>query len=98
MTPVNLPNYELVYKDIDLHTKYAHLNLHPAPTQRQTGDTGGGGTGASRADKLPRPALREEATEADFIFFTDSWKRYKCSTGLTGQAAIDQLWLGMLLS
>ena len=68
---------------------YNHENQQPVPLQG--GDTGGGG-GGSRADKLPRPALREEATEADFIYFSDSWKRYKRSTGLTGQAAIDQLW------
>ena len=88
-TPAALPNYELVYKDMDLHTKYTHLELHSAPTRQQTGDTS---NGSSRADKLPRPALKEDATEADFIFFKDSWARYKRSTGLTGQAAIDQLW------
>ena len=93
-TPEGLPTYDVLYRDLELHTKYAHLNLlQPAPVQPHAGDTGpgGGGTG-SRADKLPRPALREEATEADFIYFIDSWKRYKRSTGLTGQAAIDQLW------
>merc|ERR1711895_401837 len=34
----------------------------------------------------------EGATEADFIYFRDSWTRYKRSTGLSGQAAVDQLW------
>ena len=88
-TPEGLPTYDILYRDLELHAKYNHENQQPGPVQG--GDTGGGG-GGSRADKLPRPALREEATEADFIYFSDSWKRYKRSTGLTGQAAIDQLW------
>ena len=88
-TPEGLPTYDILYRDLELHAKYNHENQQPGPVQG--GGTGGGGEG-SRADKLPRPALREEATEADFIYFSDSWKRYKRSTGLTGQAAIDQLW------
>ena len=88
LTPAALPNYDLLYRDLEMHTKYGH----PAPAataQLQAADTS---AGSSRADKLPRPALKDEATEADFIFFSDSWTRYKRSTGLTGQAAVDQLW------
>ena len=88
-TPEALPNYDIVYRDMEMHTRYTHAQLHTASVMQQTGDTS---TGASRADKLPRPTLKEEATEADFIFFTDSWSRYKRSTGLTGQTAVDQLW------
>ena len=86
LTPAALPNYDLLYRDLEIHTKYGH----PAPAataQLQAADTS---AGSSRADKLPRPALKDEATEADFIFFSDSWTRYKRSTGLTGQAAVDQ--------
>ena len=81
-TPEGLPNYDLLYRDLELHAEYNHDNQQPAPVQQQAGDRVGGG---SWADKMPRPALTEEATEADFIYFTDSWKRYKQSTGLTGQ-------------
>ena len=89
LTPAGLPNYDLVYRDMEMHTRYGHQS--PAPPDR-TGDQGTGITGHSRADKLPRPSLKDEATEADFIFFKDSWTRYKRSTGLTGQAVVDQLW------
>ena len=89
LTPAGLPNYDLVYRDMEMHTRYGHQS--PAPPDR-TGDQGTGITGHSRADKLPRPSLKDEATEADLIFFKDSWTRYKRSTGLTGQGVVDQLW------
>ena len=81
-TPATLPNYDLVYRDLDMHTKYTHINITPATGELST----------AKADKLPRPELKEGATEADFIYFKDSWTRYKRSTGLSGQAAVDQLW------
>ena len=88
-TPAGLPNYDLVYRDLEMHTKYGHPALNPV----QAGDShAGAGAGSSKADKLPRPTLKDESTEADFIFFKDSWIRYKRSTGRTGQAIVDQLW------
>ena len=84
LTPAALPTYDLLYRDLEMHTKYGH----PAPAPQQAGDTS---VGSSRADKLTRPALKDKGTEADFIFITDAWTRYKRSTGLTGQAAVDQL-------
>ena len=86
-TPATLPNYDLVYRDLDIHTKYSHINLIPAKAPRHTGEAS-----AAKADKLPRPELKEGATEADYIYFKDSWTGYKHSTGLSGQAAVDQLW------
>lgn len=86
-TPATLPNYDLVYRDLDIHTKYSHINLIPATAPRHTGEAS-----AAKADKLPRPELKEGATEADYIYFKDSWTGYKHSTGLSGQAAVDQLW------
>ena len=88
-TPATLPNYDLVYRDLDIHTKYSHINLIPATT---TASHHTGEQSTAKADKLPRPELKEGATEADFIYFKDSWTRYKRSTGLSGQAAVDQLW------
>ena len=87
-TPSALPTYDLLYRDLDMHVKYAHINLVPATTT--SNNTGEQST--AKADKLPRPELKEGATEADFIYFKDSWTRYKRSTGLTGQPAVDQLW------
>ena len=31
-TPATLPNYELVYRDLDMHTRYHHINLVPPAT------------------------------------------------------------------
>ena len=45
-----------------------------------------------KADKLPRPNISEGATDSDWIYLSDPWTRYKKSTNLTGQAAVDQLW------
>ena len=84
-TPAALPNYDLVYKDLGMHLEYCH------PSDRSS-VAAPSGNSKPKPDKLPRPALKDEATEADFIFFSDSWTRYKRSTGLTGQAAVDQLW------
>ena len=69
VTPSDLPNYELVYKDINMHLEYSHPGL------------GGGGGGQSRTgqnsskakpDKLPRPEIGEGATEADWVNFLTS--------------------------
>ena len=81
-TAAAIPTYELVYKDLEIHTKYGH----PVNTP------GSASSSSSRAEKLPRPELKEGSTESDYIFFTDAWERYKRSTGLSGQATVDQLW------
>ena len=62
-TPATLPNYDLVYRDLDIHTKYSHINLIPAKAPRHTEEAS-----AAKADKLPRPELKEGATEADYIY------------------------------
>ena len=84
-TPSALSTYDLVYRDIELHTQYAHSDLRP-PTGGASGNSG------PKADKLPRPNISEGATDSDWIYFSDQWKRYKRSTNLDGQAAVDQLW------
>ena len=61
-TPATLPNYDLVYRDLDMHTKYTHINIIPATGELST----------AKADKLPRPELKEGAIETDFIYFKDS--------------------------
>ena len=53
-TPATLPNYDLVYRDLDMHTKYTHINIIPATGELST----------AKADKLSRPKLKEGATEA----------------------------------
>ena len=90
-TPASLPNYDTVYRDLDLHTRYAHHDLQVAqPQQQHPGGAGGGGL--PKPDRLPRPTTGEGSTDSDWVYFTDQWERYKRSTKLDGQNAVDQLW------
>ena len=91
-TPVNLPTYDTIYRDLDLHTRYAHHDLHVAQPQQHHHPSGGGGGGATKPDRLPRPTICEGSTDSDWVYFTDQWERYKRSTKLDGQNAVDQLW------
>ena len=88
-TPIGLPNYELVYKDMNMHLEYTHTVASGGGGNRQGG---GSETSRPRPDKLPRPEIGEGATEADWEYFSDRWHRYKRSTALENQTAVDQLW------
>ena len=85
-TPTGLPNFDTVYKDIEMHLQYYHRDIAPPPQQPSSSAAG------PKADKLPRPTIGEGATDSDWIFFSDQWVRYKRSTGLSGESAVDQLW------
>ena len=61
---------------------------HPAPGPGQPGPAGGG----SKQERLPRPTLEAGISDADWSFFVSQWERYKRSTKIMGQDAIDQLW------
>ena len=89
-TPATLPTYEMIYKDLDLHTRYGHHDLQVAQQVVQPGQGGVGG--APKPDRLPRPTIGEGASQSDWIYFKDNWARYKRSTCLDGQKAVDQLW------
>ena len=91
-TPANLPTYDTIYRDLDLHTRYAHYDLQVAQPQQQHHPGGGGGGGVPKPDRLPRPTIGEGSTDSDWVYFTDQWERYKRSTKLDGQNAVDQLW------
>ena len=76
-TPATLPTYEMVYKDLDLHTRYGHPEVQQpvAPVQ-----AGGGPGGGLKPDKLPRPQIGEGASQSDWMYFKSGWERYKRST------------------
>ena len=77
---------------MDLHTRYAHYDLQVAQPQQHHHPGGGGGGGVPKPDRLPRPTIGEGSTDSDWVYFTDQWERYKRSTKLDGQNAVDQLW------
>jgi len=47
---------------------------------------------AAKQQRLPRPTLNDDVTETEWRFFEAEWARYKRSSKLIGQDAIDQLW------
>ena len=84
-TPPNIPTWDQLIKVMELHVRQAH----PGPGQQ--GPVVGGNTG-SKQEKLPRPSLEAGISDADWSFFVSQWDRYKRSTKILGQEAIDQLW------
>ena len=94
-TPTGLTSHEQQFQDIRLHLVMAHPQVAAtlAAINNQAGQPGTPGPQSSvKAEKLSRPYLGEEITEVDWGFFLSEWSRYKRSTGLTGQNAMDQLW------
>ena len=87
-TAVGLPTYDLIMRHLEQHGRVAHPQGYAGQAGAGQGQGGGGG----KQEKLPRPALDTGITEADWTFFESQWKRYKRSTRLLGQDAIDQLW------
>ena len=88
ITTAGLPNYEMLMRDLELHTRYAHPEIPAQGAQR------GGQSVGPKPDRLPRPTIGEGITEADWMHFLDKWNRYKRSTlpNASPQHISDQLW------
>ena len=89
-TRAGLNSYDQQFQQIRLHLAMAHPDVRELLDNSMASNAST--QGSTRAEKLPRPTLTEDITEADWNFFEDSWSRYKRSTGLEGQSVIDQLW------
>ena len=74
---------------LTMHNKIKHTDIFGGPVD-QTSSL----VTRARPESLPRPAIAEGATEADFARFEDKWARYKRSTlaQATPQHVLDQLW------
>ena len=83
VTPENIPSWELVIKQQEIHLK----SKHPEPAQQ---NVSGGGVG--KLDKKVRPSITPQMTEEGWRFLLDEWSRYKRQTGVTGQQLLDKLW------
>ena len=81
-TPEGLPSFELIYNDLNLHTKYVHAD--PPEATKQV---------LPKPKELPRPELDEGITESDWQHFKEKWDRYKrsCLTTATQTVTQDQL-------
>ena len=77
-TPENLATNDQVLQRLSLHFNMKHGgNNTPAQVPR------------SKPDKLKRPSVSEGITEADWVWFEDRWNRYKKSTGVEGEDAVN---------
>ena len=83
-TQAGLPTYDLVMRHLETHSRVSHPHGYAAQA--------GASMGEGKQERLPRPTLDIGITEADWTFFKSQWDRYKRSTRLLGQEAIDQLW------
>ena len=70
------------------------LRLHVETFHRRDSPSNNAGAGA-KMEKLPRPKLEEEISDADWNYFCAEWTRYKRSVNLAGQSIVDQLWATM---
>ena len=86
-TAANLATFDNQFKMLELHLRMAHPQLASAP-----GAVSSQAAGGPKPDKLPRPTISKGITQNDWVWFEDRWARYKRSTGLHGQSAVDQLW------
>ena len=87
LTPEGLPTHADVWKALDIHLRFHEVNLKTDPN----GDTVDRRR-KNAPEKLPRPTIDEDATEAGWEFFLTKWKLYVTSSGLTGEELVSQLW------
>ena len=88
-TSAGLPNYEMLMRDLELHIKCVHKDVTSS-----VGIENSKNSVISKPDRLPRPTVGEDITEADWLHFRDKWTRYKrsCLAGADSHAVSDQLW------
>ena len=91
-TPPGLTSHDQQFQDIRLHLVMVHPQQATALAAISNPVEAGGSQSSVKAEKLSRPNLEEEISEVDWSFFASEWRRYKRSTGLTGQGIMDQLW------
>ena len=91
-TPTGLTSHEQQFTDMRFHLVMAHPQVAAALAALNNPAEVGGSRSNIKAEKLARPNLEEEISEVDWKFFESEWRRYKRSTGLTGQSIMDQLW------
>ena len=81
-TPENIPTWELVIKQQEIHLRSKHPELAAHDQSEQKG----------KLDKKVRPSITPQMTEENWRFILDEWSRYKRQTGVKGQQLLDELW------
>ena len=89
VTPEGLPTHADVWKALDVHLRFHEVNLKKDPS------VGADVVDRRRknvAEKLVRPTIDEDASEAEWEFFLTEWKIYASAAGLVGEELVFQLW------
>ena len=86
-TVEGLGSQDAVLKDLEIHLRFHELTTKTAESS---------GTVEKKrknvAEKLVRPSINEDASEADWEFFLMKWKIYTSAAGLEGEELVFQLW------
>ena len=84
-TPQDMPTWQLVMNSLNQHTTVAH----PQPINNADNNV-------SLVRPKPAPIQRPEidlgTTESEWNFFKAEFERYKRTTAISGQTALDELW------
>ena len=89
VTPEGLPTHADVWKALDVHLRFHEVNLKKDPS---VGVDVVDRRRKNVAEKLVRPTIDEDASEADWEFFLTKWKIYVSAAGLVGEELVFQLW------
>ena len=86
VTPEGLQTQDAVLKALDIHLRFHEL------MKREPNVDNGDRRRKNIAEKLVRPTINDDATEADWEFFLTKWKIYVSAAGLAGEDLVFQLW------
>ena len=89
VTPEGLATQDAVLKALDIHLRFHELTLKKEPN---VGVDVVDRRRKNVAEKLVRPTIDEDASEADWEFFLTKWKIYVSAAGLVGEELVFQLW------
>ena len=87
VTVEGLTTNDAVLKDLEIH-----LRFHELTTKKTESNVVVERKRKNIAEKLVRPAIDEDASEADWEFFLTKWKIYVSAAGLVGEELVFQLW------
>ena len=82
-----LATQDAVLKDLEIH-----LRFHEVTTKKAESSVVVERKRKNVAEKLVRPSIDEDASEADWEFFLTKWKIYVSAAGLEGEELVFQLW------
>ena len=86
-TVEGLATTDAVLKDLEIHLRFHELTTKKTETSVTVEKRR-----KNIAEKLVRPSISEDASEADWEFFLMKWKIYASAAGLEGKELVFQLW------